>query len=109
MTAAARAYVQTQCDRQGDLVSRHGWEQGARDGAEGGEGSVSSQGSRGGGAGVRGKPPPDGERFAVCKSTLFSDTRWVERVGHHQVPENELELEWVHGYHGHDDRLLPLL
>jgi len=104
MTAAARAYVQTQSERQDDLVQRHGWEQGARDRAASGEGSESSQGSRAGGAGGRGRgTPADGERFAVCKSTLFCDTRWVERVGHHQVPENELELEWVNGYHGHDE------
>ena len=44
----------------------------------------------------------DGERFAVCKSTLCSDPRWRNKVGHHQAPENQLELEWVNGYHGHD-------
>jgi WD40 repeat protein len=54
------------------------------------------------GRGKRKGGSSDGERFAVCKSTVFADPRWKDKVGHHQAPENKLELEWVNGYHGHD-------
>eukprot|EP00960_Hanusia_phi_P009135 263679-Hanusia_phi.AAC.1 len=46
--------------------------------------------------------PAVGEKYTFCKTQVFPDERWKERPGHHAPPENELELEWVYGYHGHD-------
>ena len=106
MTEAARSYVDAREGREGELGTRHQWkERGAGEGDES-QKSGSSAGSRASAGGrkarMNGAPATDGERFAVCRSSLFSDSRWREKVGHHQAPESRLELEWVNGYHGHD-------
>jgi len=129
-TAAAQSYVHARTDREVELASRHQWphppgkmdphfedakenaEEDAKEGAQKASSSShalssSSHASTATAArtkskGMKAKAEGGGERFAVCKSTVFSDTRWKQSVGHHQAPENRLELEWVHGYHGHD-------
>ncbi len=43
-----------------------------------------------------------GERFSVCKSTVFPPSKHTPAPGSEQPPANELELEWVYGYRGAD-------
>ena len=114
-TAAAQSYVHARTDREVELASRHQWphppgkvevdlEDANEDTQRASSNSHASTTSapRTKSNGTKAKAEGGGERFAVCKSTVFSDTRWKQSVGHHQAPENRLELEWVHGYHGHD-------
>jgi WD40 repeat protein len=111
-TEASRSYVDARDAREGELGARHQWKERGELGA-GAKGTESERNA--GSASARthmgaalkdnvsnNSSHNDGERFAVCRSSVFSDLRWREKVGHHQAPQNKLELEWVNGYHGHD-------
>ncbi len=38
----------------------------------------------------------------MCKSAVYAWSDWVDTPGHSDVPENDLNLEWVYGYCGFD-------
>lgn len=44
----------------------------------------------------------EGQRFSVCRSTVFPPSDFRPTPGIQEPPANELELQWVYGYRGSD-------